>query len=630
MKQVLKIIASFWWQILLLFLGLIIQVNANLQLPNYMSTIIDSGISKGDMGVVWSQGLQMLLVVLGGGAGMIIAGFFASRIGTGFAKKLRELIFRHILSFSISEIDNFNTASLITRTTNDITQIQQSLVMVLRMSLQAPIMAVGAISMALATAPSMSWIIGMIVAILFALVIIVMIIGLPKFRLIQQLTDRLNLVTRENLTGLRVVRAFSREQYEEDKFQEANRAVTKVNVFTQRLMVIMMPVVQLAISGSVLLIVWVGAHLIDTGDIAIGDMVAFIQYAMQVTMSFMFLAMAFIIVPRALVSLRRIKEVLDVDSSIKWKKDSLPSKTTSHISSAEDSASSLTGRTPKRGELAPTSSRSAATATRKDELAREAATGSEGAETAPVTDLVFSNVSFSYPHAEKPVLSNISFTAHAGQTTALIGSTGSGKSTIINLITRSYDPTSGTITLDGLDVKNHTQSQLTAKIGLVPQKAVLFSGTIKSNIKLGNQGATAKQVEQAAKIAEAYTFINKLDKKFDSHVAQGGKNFSGGQKQRLAIARAVCKNPSLYIFDDSFSALDYKTDLKVRQNLAKITDKAITLIVAQRIGSILHADQILVLENGKIVDRGTHKELLKSSRIYKEIAESQLSPEELK
>lgn len=402
MSKIFKILLPFWWQILLLFAGLVIQVNANLNLPSIMAHIIDTGIPQGDMSYIWSQGGLMILYALSGGVGMIITGFFASRIGAGFGRALREELFRHILSFSITEIDKFNTASLITRTTNDITQIQQTLVMVLRMTLQAPIMAVGAIGMALTTAPSMTWIIAMVVAILLVLIIIVMVFGVPKFRLVQKLTDRLNLVTRENLTGLRVVRAFNREQYEEDKFQRANVEVTKVNLFVQRLMVVMSPIVQLAISGSVLVIVWVGAHHIDAGTLQIGNMVAFIEYAMQVTMSFMFVAMAFIIVPRALVSLRRVSEVTATKPSIKWPENMPERKSTD-------------------------------------------------------SSLVFDNISFRYPKADKPVLSGVSFVANPGETTAIIGSTGSGKSTIINLITRSYDATDGTITLNGMNVKDYTE-----------------------------------------------------------------------------------------------------------------------------------------------------------------------------
>lgn len=571
-----SLLAPFWWQIILLFIGLVLQVNASLQLPDIMANIIDQGISTGDMNYVWSQGFVMLGITLLGGAGMVLAGFFAARIGTGFAKRVRAELFKTIMSFSVREIDQFSTASLITRTTNDINQLQQTLVMVLRMSCQAPIMAVGAIAMAINTAPSMTWIIGLVVAILLALVIVVVKFGLPKFQIIQKLNDKLNLVTRENLTGLRVVRAFNNEAYEEQKFETANDDVTRVNTFTQRLMVIMMPTVQLAMSGSVLLIIWIGVHLVDSGSIEIGSIMAFIQYSMQVMMSFMFLTMAFIIVPRAIISWRRIKEVLHANPSITW-----PNK------SADASPKQFSG-------------------------------------------IEFNKVSFAYSDSSEPVIKDVSFKAARGQTTAIIGATGSGKSTIVSLLPRLYDPTAGTIKIDGLDIKSYDELDLNSKIGLIPQRAVLFSGTIESNIKLGAPKITQKQVEKAAKIADAADFIAKLDKKYKAPVAEGGTNFSGGQKQRLSIARAVAKSPEIYIFDDSFSALDYKTDLKVRTNLKDVTANAVVLIVAQRVGTIKHADQILVVDEGKIVGTGTHYELLNTCPVYREIAASQLSEQEMK
>jgi len=573
MSKIWKIILSYWWQIILLFVGLVLQVFANLQLPDIMAGIINNGIGKSDMGYVWSEGLRMLGFVLIGMAGMVIAGYFASRIGTGFAAKLRESLFRHILSFSINEIDKFSTASLITRTTNDITAIQQTLVVALRLSLQSPLMAIGAITMALKTAPSMAWIIGLVVAILITVIVIVIIIGLPKFRLIQRLNDKLNQVTRENLTGLRVVRAFNNEKYEQDKFQRANNEVTRVNLFTARLMVTMMPIVQLAISGSALLIIWVGAHLVDQSVIGIGEIVAFMQYATQVMISFMFLAMAFVLLPRALVSIRRVNEVLKVKPSVKFK--------------------------PK------------------------------SAKTTEASGVQFKNVTFAYKDADRSVLKDINFVAEKGKTTAILGSTGSGKSTIANLIPRLYDVTKGEILLDGVNIKNFTKDDLMAHIGLVPQKALLFSGTIASNIKYGAPHISNQQMIKAAEIADAAEFINKLDEKYHAPVSQGGTNFSGGQKQRLCIARAIAKNPDVFIFDDSFSALDYKTDQRVRANLKAITAHAAVIIIAQRISTTKHADQIIVLENGAIVSHGTHAELMRKCPVYQEIALSQLSQKEL-
>lgn len=573
MSKILKIILTYWWQILLLLGGLCLQVYANLSLPDIMSDIINNGIGIGEMDYVWERGFYMLGIVLIGIVGMIVSGFFAARIATGFGAKLREELFRHILSFSIDEIDQFSTASLITRTTNDIASLQQTLVMTLRMVFQAPLMAIGAITKALETAPDMAWIIGLIVGILVVLMLIVLIIGLPKFRLIQKLNDKLNQVTRENLTGLRVVRAFNNEKYEEDKFGRVNNDVTKTNLFTSRLMVTMMPIVQFTISGSALLVVWVGSHLVSESIIGLGEIVAFMQYATQVMMSFMFLAMVFVMAPRALVSLKRINEVLKTEPSIKFKP--IP------------------------------------------------------AEPTEASGVEFRNVIFSYKKADQPVLKDINFTAKKGETTAIIGSTGSGKSTIANLIPRLYDVTSGEIFIDGVSVKDFDKDDLMSRIGLIPQKASLFSGTIASNIKYGAPAISEKTMKEAAKIAAANEFIEKLDKKYKSSVSQGGANFSGGQKQRLSIARAVAKKPEIYIFDDSFSALDYKTDQQVRANLKSVTQDAAVIIVAQRIGTIKHADRIIVLDDGKIVGSGKHDELMKKCKVYKEIALSQLSEKEL-
>ena len=573
LPRVLKIFLSYWWQILLLLAGLCLKVFSNLSLPDMMSDIINNGIGRGDIGYIWWAGLKMLGFVGIGIVGMVMSSFFAARVAAGFAAKLRHALFEQILKFSIKEIDQYSTASLITRTTNDITTLQQTMVMALRMAFQAPLMAVGAIVMALSTAPNMAWIIGLMALVLISLMTVIIIIGLPKFRLTQQLTDKLNQVARENLTGLRVVRAFDNEAYEEKKFQRTNDAVAKVTLFTSRLMMTMMPIVQFAISGSSLLIIWVGAGLVSESVTGIGEIVAFMQYATQVMISFMFLSMAFVVVPRALVSGRRVNEVLETRPSIKFKKISEPMS------------------------------------------------GGQGVE--------FKDVSFAYKQAEQPVLKNISFRAEKGKTTAIIGSTGSGKSTIVNLIARFYDVTAGEVCIDGVNVKDLTKDDLMGRLGVVPQKAVLFSGTIASNIKYGAPKISEKQMKEAARVACASEFIDKLPKQYKSRVAQGGSNFSGGQKQRLSIARAVAKSPEVYVFDDSFSALDYKTDSKVRANLKPLTEHAAVIIVAQRVGTIKNADQIIVLDKGKIVGRGRHEELLKNCKVYKEIALSQLSKEEL-
>ena len=571
--KVLKIFLSYWWQIIVLLIGLCLQVFSNLSLPDMMSEIINNGIGRGDIGYIWGAGLKMLGFVAIGIVGMVVSSFFAARIAAGFAAKLRRAVFEQILKFSIKEIDEYSTASLITRTTNDVMTLQQTMVMALRMAFQAPLMAAGAVIMALATAPNMAWIIGMMALVLVVVIITIVMIGLPKFRLTQQLTDKLNQVARENLTGLRVVRAFNNEKYEEQKFQRTNDAVARVTLFTSRLMATMMPIVQFAISGSSLLIVWVGASLVDQSVTGIGEIVAFMQYATQVMMSFMFLAMAFVVIPRALVSGRRVNEVLETKSSIRFKR-------------------STDNKADDRG-------------------------------------VEFHNVSFSYKQAEKPVLKGVSFRAAKGETTAIIGSTGSGKSTIVNLIARFYDVTGGKVTLDGVDVRDFTKDDLMTKLGVVPQKAVLFSGTIESNIKYGATNISDQQMKKAAKAACAAEFIEKLEKKYKSPVSQGGTNFSGGQKQRLSIARAIAKSPEVYIFDDSFSALDYKTDRQVRANLKPLVEHAAVIIVAQRVGTIKNADQIIVLDKGKIVGKGKHDELLENCEVYKEIALSQLSKEEL-
>jgi len=576
MKKLIRYLAPFWWQIILLMAGLALQVWSSLQLPSIMADIVNKGIVQSDQEYILNSGLWMLLVALIGGIGMVIAGFFASRVGTGFSRNVRSDIFRKILSFSLPEMNKFSTASLINRTTNDIQQLQITVVMVLRMSLQAPMMGVGAIIAALNTAPSMAWIIALAVGILTALATTVIIIVMPKFRIIQKLTDKLNQVTREALTGLRVVRAFNNEKYEEKRFVRANDDVAKVQLFTQRAMSVMMPLVQFALNCIMLLVIWVGAHYIDEGVIAIGDMMAFMQYAIQVIMSFMFLTVGFIMVPRAAVSWQRISEVMNTRLSIRQPRQA------------------KRARSDKRGTIE------------------------------------FRNVNFAYEGAEHPVLRDISFVSKPGQTTAIIGATGSGKSTIASLIPRLYDVTSGEVLVDGVDVRNYEKHDLMKKIGYIPQRAVLFSGTVQNNIGFGTNDSDSKNVRAAAKVAQANSFVEDLDKKYESRVSQGGNNFSGGQKQRLSIARAIARDPEVYIFDDSFSALDFRTDLALRKALHPVTREATVLVVAQRVGTIKHADQILVLDNGRIVGTGTHYELLRDCKVYREIASSQLSDQEMK
>lgn len=576
MTKLIKYLKPYAGLILILAVFTYFQVLFNLQLPDYMAKIVNEGIILKDTNAIYRNGALMLLVTLAAAICAVIVGFLASRIATSFARDIRKQVFTHVESFSITEFNKFSTASLITRSTNDIQQIQMVLIMVFRLVLMAPLMAVGALQKAWITAPSLGWIIILSTILLLGMIVVLFAFGLPKFRILQELVDKLNLVTRENLTGLRVVRAFDNEQKEEEKFNKANIDLTKVNLYVNRLMLIMQPGMSLILNISVIAIVWYAAHLINTGTIQIGGMIAFMQYAMQVIMSFLLISMVFIMVPRASVSAKRIAEVIGTEPSIKDPQK--PVKTN-----------------PKgNGKIE------------------------------------FKDVTFTYPGADLPVLTNINFTAEPGQTTAFIGSTGSGKSTLVNLIPRFYDVTAGQILIDGVDVRDFKLEDLYRQIGYVPQKGILFSGTIKSNITYGNKNATDKDIEKAATIAQATEFISKYEKTFDTDISQGGANVSGGQKQRLAIARALAVKPRVYIFDDSFSALDFTTDAKLRKALVDETKNITVLIVGQRISTIMHAEKIIVMDEGKIVGQGTHSELLKNNAIYREIAYSQLSDEELK
>ena len=521
-------------------------------------------------------GGKMLALALLGMLASVLVGLLASRVGASTGRDLRGKVFRKVVGFSNNEFDQFSTASLITRSTNDIQQIQMLIVMLLRIVLYAPLIAIGGIYKVFQTNVSMSWIIALAAILIVLVVSVLFIVAMPKFKIMQQLVDKLNLVTREILTGLSVIRAFSTEKHEEERFDKANRDLTKTNLFVNRAMTFMMPVMMVVMNAISVLIVWTGAHGINDGQMQVGDMMAFIQYTMQIIMGFLMLCMISVMLPRAAVAAERVDEVLTSKTIIKDPEQPkhLPKKT-------------------------------------------------EGV-------LKFNHVAFKYPGADEDVLEDIDFTAHPGQTTAIIGSTGSGKSTLVNLIPRFYDVTEGSITLDGIDIREMTQQELRSKLGYVPQKGVLFSGTIGSNIMFGNPDGNEQDMEEAAKIAQATEFIDTKSKKYDSTISQGGGNVSGGQKQRLSIARAIAKHSKLFVFDDSFSALDYKTDVALRKALKEKTSDSTVLIVAQRISTILHAEQIIVLDDGKIAGVGTHQELLKNCEVYQQIAASQLSEAELK
>ena len=575
MKHILRIFSGYWLMFIILVGFTYAMVMANLWLPDKMSEIVNNGIIKQDMPAIWHNGLAMILVTAAGGLCSIIIGFLASRIATGVAQKLRMELFERVESFALADFNKFSTASLITRSTNDIQQIQMTSILLLRMALLAPIMAVGGLQKAIHNAPDLSWIIALAVSVLLVVIAMLFVIAVPRFKKLQTLVDKLNLVTRENLVGLKVIRAFHNEKIEQKKFQQANTELNKMNLFVNRLMMLLDPIMTLVMNFSSVAIVWFGAHLISSGNLQIGNMMAFLEYAMQVIISFLLLSMVFIMVPRAAVSVKRVGEVLDTLPSIV---------------------------DPQSPQQLP-----------------HDATGK----------IEFKDVTFTYPDADLPVLSNINFTAEPGQTTAFIGSTGSGKSTLINLIPRFYDVSAGQILLDGVDIRQLKLEDLYDQIGYVPQKGVLFSGTIASNIKYGNAKASQKLVEKSAKIAQAAEFVSELKNGYKNDIAQGGSNVSGGQRQRLSIARAIAVEPNVYIFDDSFSALDFKTDAKLRAALAKETKHKTVLIVGQRINTIMNADRIIVLDEGKIVGQGTHQELMKDCEVYQEIAASQLSEDDL-
>lgn len=574
MKEMLKYYKPYVPAIVLIVAALYGQAMCELALPGYMSDIINFGIIKGDMSYIYRIGTIMILVSFATIICSGLAGLFSARTAAKSSRDIRGALFKRVTAFSAAELDEFSTASLITRSTNDVQTIQQSTVMILRMACFAPIMGVGAVIKALRTSVPLSWTVGLAVLAILLIMLLAFLLVMPKFKVLQAKLDRINLIMGERLSGLLVVRAFTTELYEEKRFDAANVELKKINIFVNKAMSFMMPALMLVMNLSSILIVWVGAKLIDAQNLMIGDMLAFMQYAMHVIMSFLFITMMFIMIPRAAVSGQRIGAVLKVVPSI------------------EDAPDCQVLESPKG-------------------------------------IIEFQNVSFAYPDAQEKSLSNISFTANPGETTAIIGGTGSGKSSLLSLIPRFFDVTEGKILLDGTDIRQLSQKSLRDAIGYVPQKGILFSGTIASNLQYGKEDASAEDLREAAETAQAMDFIADKPEGFDEPVAQGGTTVSGGQKQRLSIARALVKRPQVYMFDDSFSALDFKTDAALRAALKEKVGDSTFIIVAQRINTIMDADKIIVLDEGRVAGIGTHQELLESCGVYQEIASSQLSEEEL-
>ncbi len=574
MFKLAKFLKPYWWQIIILLAAIALQTWYTLQLPAMMADIVNNGISKSDSSYIWQTGGKMLLYVIFIIIGAIISSFFSAKIGAGFSRDLRKEIFVKILTFSSSDLDKFSAASLITRTTNDINQVQQANILILSMMLRAPMMCIVAIIQAFNTAPKMTWIIALAVALIIFFAILILSALLPKFKIFQKLLDKITLLTRENLTGFRVIRAFNNEELEKKKFEEANTELTRTIISITKLIGLASPLITFIFNGVCLLSVWVGIHYLSTDMSYLGNMMAFMQYALQVAMSFFILTFLFLSIPRANVSAKRINEVLHNKSKIHWK--------------------NKTEGTPSRN-----------------------------------LSVEFKNVSFSYgPSSEENVLENITFTAKKGETTAIIGPTGSGKSTILSLLMRFYDPTEGEVLVNNLNIKNYSKKDLMSKIGYIPQRGFLFSGTVESNINFGNHETDDKNTELAAKISQSKEFIDKLEDGYKSRIARNGDNVSGGQKQRLSIARAIAKQPEILAFDDSFSALDMKTDKKLRSELKQYAKDIVTIIVAQRINTIKDSENIIVLDQGRIVGQGNHHELLKKCKIYREIVKSQYSEKE--
>ncbi|AZS17708.1 ABC transporter ATP-binding protein [Paenibacillus lutimineralis] len=575
MIKLFRHLKPYKWLVIAAMALVFFQSLAELYLPTLMSDIVNTGVVKGDTAYIWKIGGYMLLVAIGGMACAIGGSFFSSKAAMGFGKSMRGKVFNHVSNFSLEEFDKIGTASMITRTTNDITQVQQVLIMMLRMMMMAPMMCIGGVIMAVSKDATLTLVLVVVIPVLAAIIFGIVRKGIPLFKSIQKKIDRLNLVMREGLTGIRVIRSFNRIEHETQRFDEANRDLTNTMIKVNKLMAYLMPVVMLIMNLSSVAIIWFGGLRIDAEKMAVGDLMAFLQYAMQIMFSLVMVSMMFVLIPRASASAVRINEVLDMEPVI------------------EDPAQSNAKSSSMRGHIE------------------------------------FQDVTFSYPGAEQPAVQNISFIANPGETTAIIGGTGSGKSTMINLIPRFYDVESGRVLVDGIDVRDIPQHELRQKIGFVPQKAVLFTGTIADNIRYGKEDATDEEVQYAAEIAQAAGFISRMEDGYDSQIAQGGTNVSGGQKQRLSIARALVRDAEIYIFDDSFSALDFKTDAKLRAALKNETKESTVLIVAQRVSTVMNADRIIVLNESKVAGVGTHHELMETCDVYREIVYSQLSEEEI-
>lgn len=628
MKNLLKNLKGYKLQILFILAVLMVQAYCDMALPRYTQDIIDIGVfnygydgavpegageaalAANQSAYLWSEGSKMFVMSVIMFLASAVVAYAASRVGAEIGRDLRSRVFSKVLSYSSAEMDRFSTASLITRCTNDVQQIQLVMTMILRMLLYAPVMAVWGIWNVSRTGASMTWIIVLAVLVVLGFVSMLMSVTIPKFKMMQTLVDGLNKVSREILTGLPVIRAFGSEKMEEKRFDDANKALTGTQLFTNRVMSMMQPTMMLIMNSLIVLITWTAAHRIDEGTMQVGQMTAFITYSMMIVLSFLMMSLMSIMLPRAGVAADRIEEVLTTESSITDPEQ--PEEMRAGGSAEVSGEMTAEGSAEVSGEMS----------------AEQTGTG-EIRKKQPAGEVVFTHVDFRYPGAEEDVLHDIDFTAEAGKTTAIIGSTGSGKSTVVNLIPRFYDVTGGSVSVNGIDVRKVRLEDLRNRIGFVPQKGVLFSGTIADNLRFGNEDATDEELKEAADIAQASEFIFDNEEGMERHVSQGGSNVSGGQKQRLAIARALVRKPDVLVFDDSFSALDMKTDAKLRDALERKLKGVTRIIVAQRISTIVRADQIIVLDDGKVAGKGVHRDLMESCRVYKEIAESQLSPHEL-